>query len=273
MKIRKIIDIPDGYYKKLALAESSGNPNARAFKIDEKGNKKFIGTASGMFQFTESTWKEMVKKMGKEYSLEDRFDKNKALEVTKYFTEKNENYLKKKLGRDPNEAELYLAHFSGMGGASKLLQKLEENPNADSSIVYSAKAIKNNPHLKGKKLYEIYNWAAKKFSVGKYENEKSAEKSNVKYKEPFIETPIDNTYVSKNPVKYVDIKNKTFNEKPLKEENIRSILQEEKNNNIKVREHNFLNAFNKKPQQNLNNYQPPIQENINYLYNYIKLED
>jgi len=268
MKLRTLLKIPPGYYQKLATVESSGDPNAVAP----------VGSASGQYQFIESTWKNLVKEMGKDYTLKDRFDVEKSQEVVEYFTKQNEKYLKNKLGRDPNEAELYLAHFSGMGGANKLLEKLKENPHADSSEIYSEKAIKNNPHLKGKKAYEVYNWAAKKFGIDNYSlpKEKTERTKYIEY--PIKE--IDNTYVATNKIPkfatqpinptYTSLPKdeKVTESKGINEKQLRDLLEKER----QTTEQKFLNVFKQKqtPQEQ---YTQPQQEDLSYLYNYIKLDD
>lgn len=263
MKLRKVLDIPEGYYRKLAMVESSNNPKAKAK----------TSSASGLYQFTESTWKGLVKQLGLNYTLEDRFDKDKSQKVVEAFTKQNEKYLKSKLGRDPNEAELYLAHFSGMGGANKLLQKLKENPEADSSEVFSEKALKANKHLQGKKVYEIYNWAAKKFGVDEYELPKKEKKFNL----PITERPtvaIDNTAVrlpntSKNELK---------TNKNLTEKDVRNILDEYVSKERKQKEKSFLEQYqqilskqNTQEQQEIEPQQP--EQDLSYLYNYIDQND
>jgi hypothetical protein len=270
MKIRKLMEIPKGYYKRLALAESSGNPNAVAMKKDENGNLVPASSASGMFQFTEGTWRDTVKEMGKNYSLEDRFDVKKSTEVNKYFTEKNEKYLIDKLGRDPNEAELYAAHHFGNYGASKLLSQVENSPNTRISDIFSADVIDANPHIKGKNALEVYNILAQKMGVEGIQKENITES----YKEDYPERKIDNTFVD-IPANYATLPEiKVEEEKPLTEQDLRKILEEEKGKNVKTQEDSFVNAFKQQtqPQQDLSNYQPQ-QQDLSHLYNYIQQGD
>ena len=149
------------YLRKLTLAESGGNPNA----------KNPMGTASGKYQFIESTWKNMTKKYGLNYTLDDRFDPKKSEQVTRLFTAENENYLKSKVGRELNDGDRYLAHFLGAGGASNLLSTMQKNPNAPISTVMSPNAINSNRSVTVNKdgslktVSDVYNWASKKMSV------------------------------------------------------------------------------------------------------------
>lgn len=155
MRVKDILNRKD-YYTRLAQVESSGNPNA----------KSSSSSASGMYQFIDSTWIGLVDEMGLDYTLKDRFDPEKSKKVLDYFTNQNANYLKKKLGREPNEAELYIAHFAGMGTAGKLA-----NLTPDSSInqmlsegqINSNKGVFEKNNIKNVK--QFYDWAAEKFNV------------------------------------------------------------------------------------------------------------
>ena len=122
------------YLDNLARAESSNDPNAR--------NPLPGQTASGLYQFTKGTWSGTVEKMAArgliskaDYADEkNRFDPAKAKKVAEFFTEQNALGLRKSLGRDPTQADLYMAHFLGLGatdsGAIRFLQAYQQNPNA-----------------------------------------------------------------------------------------------------------------------------------------------
>ncbi len=177
-RFKEIID--PSYYKRLAEIESGNNPNAKAP----------TSSATGLYQFTEGTWKGLTEQMGLDFTLDDRKDPDKSKLVVEQFTKQNRNYLKSKLGREPNSAELYLAHFAGMGGSSKLLQGLQENPEAGVDTIASPSAIKANRSIflnkdgSFKKTKDIYNWAAKKFGEKEYEAEqKPSNQTPVQYQE------------------------------------------------------------------------------------------
>lgn len=203
--------IKDSYYKRLAEVESSNNPLAQAD----------TSSAAGLYQFTEGTWKGLTKQLGLDYTLEDRFDPIKSRQVVEEFTNKNKNYLMKKLGREPNEAELYLAHFQGMGGANKLLSSLKNNPNANIDSVVGQNAILANRNVflnkdgSQKKVKDVYNWAAKKFGVEDYKiKEKEEEEKPYKQTNTNRETTevkIDNTQVAMPAIKE-DMQPAKFNE-------------------------------------------------------------
>jgi len=81
-------------------------------------------SAGGLFQFTDRTWKAMLKGHGRKHGIplnaskyNARYNALMAAELLAY----NQTYLKGILGRDPTPGELYLAHLLGEGGVKKLL--------------------------------------------------------------------------------------------------------------------------------------------------------
>lgn len=120
------------YFDRLAQAESGGNPNAKAK----------TSSASGLFQFTDGTWRDMVKKYGKEYGITMRDKNNPEAQriMVEKFTEENAQVLSKVLGRAPNDGELYLAHFAGAGGAKRLLKARGKKMPAAKILPSAAKA-------------------------------------------------------------------------------------------------------------------------------------
>lgn len=103
---------PD-FYQKVAQAESGGNPMA----------KSDSSSASGLYQFTDQTWRDTVKKYGARYGItKDMKNSPYAQEaMVKHLTEENRSALVPKLGREPTHGELYVAHFMGAPKAAKLL--------------------------------------------------------------------------------------------------------------------------------------------------------
>ena len=121
------------YLKKIFKAEAGNNPYAV--------NKQPGQTAAGAYQFIDSTWKGMCRKYGLNYTLNDRFDLQKATHVMQLFTEENRRGLRGLLKREPTHGELYLAHFLGLGGALKVLRHRDDEPLTN---VMSMKAINVN---------------------------------------------------------------------------------------------------------------------------------
>lgn len=101
-------DVDPSYVATVAYIESGGNPNA----------KNPNSTASGLFQFTAAT--------AAQYGINNRFDPQQATEGMARFTADNKRALTASLGREPTNAELYLAHQQGAGGAAKLLKHPNE---------------------------------------------------------------------------------------------------------------------------------------------------
>src|SRR3990172_10113801 len=120
-----------------AAAESGFDPAARSKS----------STATGLFQFIEGTWIQMVKEHGAKYGLgrlaarievkdgkpcvDDCAVKNEILNLRQNpeiaalmageFSAANKQYLETRTGGDVGATELYLAHFMGASGAAKFL--------------------------------------------------------------------------------------------------------------------------------------------------------
>ena len=129
----------DEYLNAIMDIESGGDPKAR--------NKD----ALGLFQFTSPTWKEMiaehggegVRKMNEEDILALREDPEMSRNMARIFTERNNKYLSERLGRNPNPAESYLAHFLGNKGA---MQMIRADRNEVGAKLFPA-AAKSNPNI------------------------------------------------------------------------------------------------------------------------------
>lgn len=137
-----------------ASVESSLDPNAKAK----------TSSAAGLFQFIESTWEGMVERHGAKVGLDKeaealangdvsaserrrimdlRFDPKIAARMGAEFAAENRDHLQARLGRAPEDADLYLAHFLGPGGASKFLQRHASTPDAAAADAFPAAARAN----------------------------------------------------------------------------------------------------------------------------------
>ncbi|WP_375703875.1 transglycosylase SLT domain-containing protein [Bartonella sp. AD13SXNS] len=127
--------LPESYLYRVAQVESGGNPNAR--------NPR--SSAGGLYQFIDST--------AKQYGLQDRFDPMQAADAMGRLTLDNRNHLSRVLGRAPTDAELYLAHQQGAGGAARLLQ----NPHANAAQIVGSNAVGLNGGNSGMRASDFVN--------------------------------------------------------------------------------------------------------------------
>ncbi len=102
-----------GVMRKIAMAESSLNPKAKAK----------TSSASGLFQITSGTWKSLVKKYGADLgvAMGDRMDPIANAKMAGVLMKENKDAIERKLGREAKPGELYAAHFLGQSAAKKLL--------------------------------------------------------------------------------------------------------------------------------------------------------
>lgn len=121
----------DSFLAKMESVESGGNPEA----------KNPTSTATGLHQFTASTWRDTVSAMGKDYTLADRKDPVKSREVARYFTQQNARAAESELGRKPTEVDLYMYHFLGKGAAGDFLKAPRDE---EATKFVSAKAARDN---------------------------------------------------------------------------------------------------------------------------------
>ena len=148
------------YLLATAKMESNFNPQASAG----------TSSAKGLYQFIDQTWLGTVKEAGAHlgygkyadaitrnpsgsYSVDDpdaraaimklRDDPDAASSMAAVLTQSNSFKLTGKIGRRPTDAELYMAHFMGVGGAGKLIQGAEDNPNASAAQMFPNAAAAN----------------------------------------------------------------------------------------------------------------------------------
>lgn len=126
--------LPD--VKNFAKAESNNNPNA----------KNPNSSASGLYQFTNKTWGDMVKKYGKQTGIDlgDKNDPKAQATMASLLAKDNIQSLQNTLGRMPTKGELYTAHVLGAQGASKLIQA---NPNQEAIMLFPRQVFDANRNL------------------------------------------------------------------------------------------------------------------------------
>ncbi|MFM7348265.1 MAG: transglycosylase SLT domain-containing protein, partial [Erythrobacter sp.] len=143
-----------------AEVESAMDPDARAA----------TSSATGLYQFIESTWLGTMKRHGHRFGLGDladridmtasgqawvadpgqreailslRNDPQIASFMAAGLAEDNRAHLMPILGRQPTHAELYLAHFLGAGGAGRFLSELQADPSQNAAALFARPAAAN----------------------------------------------------------------------------------------------------------------------------------
>lgn len=164
-----------------AKTESSFDPNAKAK----------TSSATGLYQFIDKTWLQMVRDYGAKYGLDkyacaidgncrvdDAAVKKEILALRKdptisaymaaEFTKSNEAHLESQIKGEVGKTELYLAHFLGAGAAGKFLKTFENNPNAVAANMLPDEAAANQNVFfdktgRARTVGEIYKNFARKF--------------------------------------------------------------------------------------------------------------
>lgn len=161
------------YLLQQARAESSFNAQAQAK----------TSSATGLYQFIESTWMNMVEKHGEKYGIntdgmsrEDilalRKDPKKASLLAAEFASENKDFLERNWGGDVGTTELYFAHFMGAGGATAFLKAKDENPLQNGADLFPRAAAANRNVFfdrdtgQPRTLAGIYDFFDKKFQIG-----------------------------------------------------------------------------------------------------------
>ncbi|MEJ7926881.1 lytic transglycosylase domain-containing protein [Sphingobium sp. AN641] len=143
-----------------AKIESSLNPTARAA----------TSSATGLYQFIDQSWLAVINQHGSDYGLGWASDaisqgsngryyvsdpelRQQILDLRKHpetasvmaaeHAADNKAYLEKRLGREAAPVDLYLAHFLGVGGASKFLSAHDRAPGATAASLFPAAARAN----------------------------------------------------------------------------------------------------------------------------------
>ena len=148
-----------------ARLESGFNPQARAR----------TSSATGLFQFIDSTWLDTVARHGARYglnpttraeALELRRDPLAASLMAAAHMADNAGKLAAETGRAAGQVELYLAHFLGVGGAARFLERLATDPGASAADLMPSAARANRGifFTKGapRRLGEVYDLLARR---------------------------------------------------------------------------------------------------------------
>lgn len=149
-----------GYLLQTAIRESSLNPQAKASS----------SSATGLFQFLDSTWLQVMKEEGPRLGYQnyaDRITRNSsgeyvvsdpasrdeilklrenpdvAADLAAAFTRSNGDYLRSAFGRSPSAGELYIAHFLGAQGAEKMFRAGLQDPDQVAVNLFPRQAQAN----------------------------------------------------------------------------------------------------------------------------------
>ena len=176
-----------GYLLQTAIRESSLDPTAKAS----------TSTATGLFQFLESTWLQVMKEQGPRlgyqqyaqaiektadgrYDIADRAKKAEILKLRENpqiaadlaaaFTKSNGDYLQSRFGRMPSAGELYIAHFLGAQGAERMFNAGLQNPDQIAAKLFPRQAD-SNPTIfyaagSARTIREVYRALVSQHSVG-----------------------------------------------------------------------------------------------------------
>jgi hypothetical protein len=169
-----------------AQTESSFDPNAKAR----------TSSASGLYQFIESTWLNTVRQHGAKHGLGDyaaqidedygggprvrdpaarrsildlRFDPRAASAMAAEFAKSNHAQLESALGSGVNSTDLYLAHFLGANGATRFLASHRQDPQRIAATQFPEAAAANrgvfyDPSGRARTLGQVYDFFATKMT-------------------------------------------------------------------------------------------------------------
>lgn len=153
-------DVDFGYLLHTAIRESSLNPKAKAA----------TSSATGLFQFLDATWLQVMKSEGprlgygryadaivetpggeltirdkalREEILKLREDPQVAADLAAAFTRSNGARLLERFGRMPSPGELYIAHFLGAEGAAQLFEAGLADPDRIAADLFPRQAKAN----------------------------------------------------------------------------------------------------------------------------------
>jgi hypothetical protein len=150
-----------------ARLESAFNPEARAR----------TSSATGLFQFIDSTWLSTLAKHGpghgilpasRSEALALRRDPAIASLMAAEHMADNAAALEARLGRAVSQTDLYLAHFLGAGGAAKFLDQLASAPQAAAAALLPGAARANRAifyeGIAPRSLQQVYDLLSRRLS-------------------------------------------------------------------------------------------------------------
>lgn len=133
----RVTGIGASYFVNLLRREAAADELAQR----KTGVRNLAGdsSATGLYQFVDATWLELIKETGAKYGIDVagksdaellamRGDAETSTKMAIEFTQRNRRALRASLGYEPSHAELYMAHFLGAGGAAKFIKARFDDP-------------------------------------------------------------------------------------------------------------------------------------------------
>ena len=163
----KRVAVPVNLLTAMAGVESSFNEGAKAS----------TSSASGMFQFINSTWNSVVKKYWAKYGYPDRKPDRMRAEDSAILAAammKHEGYpAALKAAGSVSITDIYLTHFLGPGGGAAFIRNYQAKPNVEAATVTPDKVVKANMSIyyKGgqaqtfKQIYDSFSQKLAKFEA------------------------------------------------------------------------------------------------------------
>ena len=176
-----------GYLIATAQIESNFNPQAQAS----------TSSAQGLYQFIDQTWLATMKEAGPKlglgnfaanisrqadgrYEVADPHARSAIMSLRNNpkvsammagaYAQNNAAQLADGLGRTPTEGELYIAHFLGADGASRLIRAAVHQPNTTAASMFSQASGANRAIFYDKSGYARSTAEVYRVLTGKFEN-------------------------------------------------------------------------------------------------------
>jgi hypothetical protein len=154
-------------------------------------------SAAGLFQFIDQTWLGTLKQAGPAFGYGDyanaisrnasghyavdnpemrreimklRNDPSANAVMAGVLTQQNAAALTRRIGRQPTDGELYIAHFFGAGGAGRLIQLAGTNPQSNAAEAFPQAAHANRPIFydrqgNARSMSGVYSELVRRFKV------------------------------------------------------------------------------------------------------------
>lgn len=159
--------VPRFDWQKFAIKTGSAESSGR-WHVEAEGS-----SAYGLYQITRPTWVRVLRKdpnysnakLSDDYLWSKRTNPASQEHVFRLLVDENKAALEK-AGAPVTDGNMYLMHFAGQSGATKILKAAPDTP---IERIMSEGAIKANPFLQGKTAGDVIDWAHAKMGDAKHE--------------------------------------------------------------------------------------------------------